>query len=340
MAINRISGNILQDDLQRGANLAIQGNLIYFDVVSNRVGILTSAPADDFTVIGTANASNVRITSATSNGVFRADTNLLAVTDSNLTFDGTVLTVIGSAVIDNVTIDGTAIASDANISITTAANGNVLLSPDGTGITVIDSETGLALPAGNAAVRPSAPPQGTIRWNTGSGQVEVYDGAQWENVGSDAVTLAVQTIDGDGSTTEFVLDEPATTTSILVINNGVVQQPTVAYTVASGNINFNEAPSESDTISIRFITVTQTVTSISNSIGNAAITVEDNRVGNLSDLQSVQLPVYTVSEANALPNVAPGQIVYVSNGDSGSPCLAVYSAGAWKVLALGGNITT
>lgn len=55
MAINRISGNILQDDLQRGANLSIQGNLVYFDVTNNRVGFLTNAPTDDVTIDGTAN---------------------------------------------------------------------------------------------------------------------------------------------------------------------------------------------------------------------------------------------------------------------------------------------
>lgn len=340
MAINRISGNILQDDLQRGANLAIQGNLIYFDVTNDRVGILTSAPADDFTVLGTANAANVRITSASANGVFRADSNKLAVTDANLTFDGTTLSVTGSAVIDDITINGSEISSTANISLIAAANGNVLLGPDGSGIAVVDSDTGLALPAGNAAVRPGSPPGGTIRWNTVSGQVEVYDGVQWENVGSDAATLAVQTINGDGSTQEFVLDQAATVSSILVVNNGVVQQPTAAYTVSGGNITFTEAPQESDTVSIRFITITQTVTGISNSSGNATITVEENRVGNLSNLQSVQLPVYDVATAAALPNPAAGQIIYVSDGDSGSPCLGVYSAGAWKIVSLAGNITT
>jgi hypothetical protein len=61
MAINRISGNILQDDLRRGANLAIQGNLIYFDVSNDRVGILTSTPQEDFDVDGNLRVGNVKI---------------------------------------------------------------------------------------------------------------------------------------------------------------------------------------------------------------------------------------------------------------------------------------
>ena len=81
MAINKISGNILADNLVRGSNLAIQSNLVYFDVTNNRVGVGTSVPADTLSVIGVANASNVRITSATANGIFYADTNKFDVID-------------------------------------------------------------------------------------------------------------------------------------------------------------------------------------------------------------------------------------------------------------------
>ena len=96
MAIQRVSGNILQDNLQRGANLSIQGNLAYFDVTNNRVGILTSSPQDEFNVIGVANASNVRITSATANGVFYAGNTLLALTNSGFTYDGTNVDVVAN----------------------------------------------------------------------------------------------------------------------------------------------------------------------------------------------------------------------------------------------------
>ena len=139
MAINKISGNILQDDLQRGSNLAIQGNLIYFDVTNDRVGILTSSPGDDFAVLGTANAANVRITSATANRIFYADSNKLAQTTANLTFDGTDLVLVGSATIDNVTVDGTEISSDANLTITSGNNGNIDIVPNGTGVTNISN---------------------------------------------------------------------------------------------------------------------------------------------------------------------------------------------------------
>ena len=59
MAINKISGNILADNLQRGANLAIQGNLIYVDITNTRVGIKKSNPTVTLDVSGNILANNI-----------------------------------------------------------------------------------------------------------------------------------------------------------------------------------------------------------------------------------------------------------------------------------------
>ena len=57
MPINRISGNILQDDLVRGANLSFQGNLLVIDVINDRVGILTDTPTAELGVQGNVDVS-------------------------------------------------------------------------------------------------------------------------------------------------------------------------------------------------------------------------------------------------------------------------------------------
>jgi cytoskeletal protein CcmA (bactofilin family) len=134
MAIQRVSGNILQDNLQRGANLSIQGNLAYFDVTNNRVGILTGTPQDEFNVIGVANASNVRITSATANGVFYAGNTLLALTNSGFTYDGINVDVTANltagnlisegAVIGNVEISGNLVVN--NLTVLDTLSGNII----------------------------------------------------------------------------------------------------------------------------------------------------------------------------------------------------------------------
>ena len=304
------------------------------------MGVNTSTPGDDFTVQGVANASNVRITSATANGIFYAGSSLLALTDSNLTWDGTTFNVSGTFTAGNITISGSDISSSSNLSITTATDGNLTFTVPGNGVTQIVSTTSLTLPTGNTSQRPGTPDTGSLRFNSTTGVVEVYTGLAWETVGSDLVSLTDQTIVGDGSTVIFTLDQTATATSIFVSTNGVVQKPNSAYTVTGNSITFAEPPLSTDVIDVRFIAQIQDVIAISNSSGNNSISVDENGVGNLLTLQSVQLPTYTVSQANALANVASGQIIYVSNGDSGTPCLAVYSINAWKIVALGGNITT
>ena len=63
MAIGKISGQMLFDNLQRlGVDLAIDGNLAYFDVSNRRVGISTSSPQYTFDSAGNARIANLTIT--------------------------------------------------------------------------------------------------------------------------------------------------------------------------------------------------------------------------------------------------------------------------------------
>jgi hypothetical protein len=197
----------------------------------------------------------------------------------------------------------------------------------------------LTIPAGNTLQRPATPQTGAIRFNTGLTQVEVWDGTQWEVVGSDFVSITSQTINGDGTTAVFTLDESTTAAAIIVATNGVVQQPGVAYTVTGNLITFAEAPQISDTIDVRFTAAVTYVNAITNTSGNAEITVSDPGVANIATCDSLQLPSYTVAGAANIGTPAAGQVIYVTNGDSGNPCLAVYSGGAWKRVALGANIS-
>lgn len=58
MAIGRISGPMLFTNLERqGIDLAIEGNLLYFDVNRRRIGINTSSPEYDLHIVGYENAN-------------------------------------------------------------------------------------------------------------------------------------------------------------------------------------------------------------------------------------------------------------------------------------------
>ena len=239
------------------------------------------------------------------------------------------------ALLGNIEIANTTITTDgtfANITITPTIAAS--------GMLVINAVTGLVLPTGNTAQRPGNATAGTIRFNSASEITEVYTGTDWISVGNTFGTITTQVINGNSVANVFTLDQNATANSIIVVNNGVVQQPGVAYAVTGNTITFAEPPAVADTVTVRFISPVITINEITNDAGTNAISVDESGVGNLSTTQSVQLPSYTVAQTTGLGNAAAGQIIYVTNGDSGNACLAVYSGGAWKRVALGATIST
>lgn len=58
MAIQKVTGEIIEDNLTRNANLAFQTDLLYIDVVNDRIGVNTSAPGVALDVTGTARITN------------------------------------------------------------------------------------------------------------------------------------------------------------------------------------------------------------------------------------------------------------------------------------------
>jgi hypothetical protein len=154
--------------------------------------------------------------------------------------------VVGNAVLGNLTISNTTISSSL-------ANATITIQPTGTGLVSIDTTTGLILPVGNTAQRPSPGVTGTVRFNTTTSRVEVYDGTEWDTIVGGVTN---QTLYGDGSTATFTLDRSTTTAAALIMLNGITQIPNQAYAMVpspSANLVFTEAPSTSDVIDIRFL---------------------------------------------------------------------------------------
>jgi hypothetical protein len=246
MAINKISGNILQDNLQRGTNLSVQGNLIYFDVNTNRVGIRTSSPGSDLEVVGVLEVGSVTIDSAGNIDAGGVNINDLAepVVDTDAATKFYVDSQTGNLTsIGNLTIANTTISTSLPIA-------NITLAPTGNSDVIIDTVSGLVLPVGNTTQRPSPAQQGTVRFNSDSDRIEIYDGTGWEDV---VANVTNQTLNGDGSTAVFTLTRDTTTAAALVMINGVVQLPVTAYSVSGNQITFAQAPVISDTIDIRFL---------------------------------------------------------------------------------------
>ena len=106
------------------------------------------------------------------------------------------------------------------------------------------------IPVGNSSERPLVPQVGTLRWNTDLSRAEIYDGAEWDQVASD---ISAQLIIPDGSSLQYTLDRNTTAATVLVITNGIVQTPSLAYSVTGNTLTFSEAPLTSDTIDITFL---------------------------------------------------------------------------------------
>jgi hypothetical protein len=251
MSINLISGNILNANLVRGANLAISSssagaNLIFIDTVNGRVGVRTNAPAQTLDVAGVLRVGNVTISNVgnidAGNVYIKNLLDPVANADAATKFYVDSITGNITANLGNITIANTTISP-------TLTPGNITLQTTGNSTVIIDTTSGLVLPVGNTAQRPTGV-TGTVRFNTDSDRAEIYDGTEWDSLTGN---VTAQLVNGDGSTLVFVLDRSSTTAATLVIINGVVQMPTTAYSVSGNTLTFTQAPEISDAVDIRFL---------------------------------------------------------------------------------------
>lgn len=253
MAINYIQGQILANNLQRnGIDLAFDTDLVYLDVGGNRVGINTASPVSTLEVVGNVTVGNILIPNVGNVSVGNVYINNLLdpVANSDAATKKYVLDNVG-----NIGTAGNLTFSNTTIS-TSLANGNITLSSTGTGLVTIDGTAGFIVPAGNTAQRPSPAVQGTVRFNTDIGRLEVYDGSEWDQVVGGVTN---ETLNGDGSTLTFTLNRNTTAAAALIMLNGVVQLPGVSYTIPlilgqPGNVlTFSEAPVSTDVIDVRYL---------------------------------------------------------------------------------------
>ena len=176
---------------------------------------------------------------------------------------------------DNFTVKGkntsTLIHADSNYGAVVIGGSNA--SPQLGATLKVNSTDSLMIPVGATADRPSnngnVDVQGMIRFNTSLSTLEYYTGTTWAYAGSDTTFTIItsEQFTGNGLANTYVLSSNTTTSSSVVSINGILQIPTLAYSVSGNQLVFTENPADGDVIDVRILATTQTVGDVSSPNG-------------------------------------------------------------------------
>jgi hypothetical protein len=103
----------------------------------------------------------------------------------------------------------------------------------------------IQIPLGSNSIGPDVPVDGQLRFNQSNTRVELFYNGVWNQVAKiGTVSIVVDELTGDGSTTTFTMSQAESSDSaILVSIGGVYQQPTTNYTTnGSTTITFTSPP--------------------------------------------------------------------------------------------------
>lgn len=189
---------------------------------------------------------------------------------------------------------------------------------------IVNTTDSILIPAGTTAQRPGSAggtdTAGMIRFNTSNAQLEFYNGSSWTNTGTSFTVIASETFDGDDVTTAFTLSAAATTQSVIVSTNGVLQIPTLAYSVSGTTLTFTSAPATGDKIEVRRLTTTASVSTLESSNGYVSLTTTNSfaniNAGTAS--ATTRMSFNTAGNVSVTANIAPSANVAYDLGNVNS----------------------
>jgi hypothetical protein len=189
---------------------------------------------------------------------------------------------------------------------------------------IINTTDSILIPVGTTAQRPGSAggtdTAGMIRFNTSNAQLEFYNGSSWTNTGTSFTVVASDTFDGDDITTVFTLGASATTQSVIVSLNGVLQIPTIAYSVSGSTLTFTSPPATGDKIEVRRLTTTATVSTFESGNGYVSFTAT-NTFANINagtGAATNRMSFNTTGNVSVTANIAPSANVSYDLGNVNS----------------------
>lgn len=198
---------------------------------------------------------------------------------------------LNELLVDNVTIDGNDISS-------TDSNGNLTLTPNGTGMVVINKNDGFQVPVGTTAQRRASPVTGQLRYNSTTSQFEGYAASSWGSLGGviDVDQDTKITAESAAGQDEDVLTFFTAGTAQVVIADGALRPVTDNdVDLGTSSLEFKDAFFDGTVTTDALVADTADV----NGGSIDGVTIGSNTVATILNVDNLRLDANTISSTNS-----------------------------------------
>ena len=231
---------------------------------------------------------------------------------------------LNELLVDNVTIDGNDIS-------TTNSNGNLTLTPNGTGSVVINKNDGFRLPVGNTSQRLASPTSGQIRYNSQIAAFEGYAASSWGTLGG--------VIDVDQDTKITAESAAGEDEDVLTFSAGGTAM--ASFDANSADFASGTVVNVTNQLNVDNIRIDGNAITSTNSNGD--ITISPNGTGNVS-IGSDSLLIESAASETATVGIYAGEaaaallVMSADDGDDNGDDWT-FTAGTNNTLAIGNDIS-
>ena len=231
---------------------------------------------------------------------------------------------LNELLVDNITIDGSDISSSNS-------NGNITLTPNGTGSVVINKNDGFRLPVGNTSQRLASPTSGQIRYNSQIAAFEGYAASSWGTLGG--------VIDVDQDTKITAESAAGQDEDVLTFTAG----GTALATFDANSADFASGTVVNVTKQLNVDNIRIDGNAITSTNSNGDITISPNGTGNVS-IGSDSLLIESAASETATVGIYAGEaaaallVMSADDGDDNGDDWT-FTAGTNNTLAIGNDIS-